>query len=935
MRNDVRRSDPSTTRAVYACMALLAAAAILWSGILGGSKIEHVVIRQRPIRKWVAQANATKPLKPSRRTEDFVFALFTGPDRSPLAKAGRAWRQGCRTVVATDIVTLSPSEVAEAAQHNETWISFPDNDLAHSSGPADFRGSMVLVMAHRIFKGNYKWMLWGDDDTIWFPYGARRLLHRWDHSLPHAITDNFWPENHRMPGKHAARCMPCHASSRSEDTAGAGLVTAVDGFTAPLACPVCTTRLLCDNLAGFGWHYSAWLEQEGGGACINSTGSSYWPEPSASLHGGTGMAFSIAALEQMAVSNKWEKCVHDPFGWNQTYIGVHNWNTGGDAVVTRCLWLLGIGITDTGTAMEGPFQPVTKLEWWNFTAKSPADFKALWKYEGSWERRERKRLFGGSSHSNRQDLNDMLSQWSDDSRSTSDLCSSGGPWCRAELAWVLRMVSSHSKAAKASDRRHLGRLMQQQYQAYQAIINRVQPPLYELVESESGVSHAALDAPEVATATPGVGSELSPRNSSDEALEKLQLRGSSRGQWTDHFVFAVYTTPGREALVQAGRAWRQGCRTVVVTSKGPSSTVPSDAHRHNETWIDLSGSKSAPDIMYLESALLPVLAHRVVGGRYKWMMWAADDVMWFPPGLTKLLGGWMDHTLPHAISDNFWPEGGRIPGKTAVRCMPCRSPSAIGEHPNSGHVRSENGSEISAHGFTALLACPVCSARRLCESLKGSEWRYDSWFKAEGPLVCEKDPLPWPQPQPLEIGKAGLAISFGAAARIADSRQFEECVRHPVASMDDRGGPEGAVARCLWGADIGITDTGTVAEGPHQPLIALAEWDYSAPWNVSTFDWHAEFSRGWRRQERNRLFGGGECSSFNELGAMIGQWDNFTVAPPSGCHNDDWCLAELESIQRMVSTGSMVAPEADVAAGALSLRQLYAQYDRLLQSFGS
>jgi hypothetical protein len=39
-----------------------------------------------------------------------------------------------------------------------------------------------------MFKGNYKWMLWGDDDTMWFPYGARRLLHNWDHSLPHAIT---------------------------------------------------------------------------------------------------------------------------------------------------------------------------------------------------------------------------------------------------------------------------------------------------------------------------------------------------------------------------------------------------------------------------------------------------------------------------------------------------------------------------------------------------------------------------------------------------------------------------------------------------------------------------------------------------------------------------------------------------------------------------
>lgn len=46
---------------------------------------------------------------------------------------------------------------------------------------------------------------------------------------------------------------------------------------------------------------------------------------------------------------------------------------------------------------------------------------------------------------------------------------------------------------------------------------------------------------------------------------------------------------------------------------------------------------------------------RVAGGRYKWMVWAADDVVWFPQGLMKLLGSW-DHALPHAISGIRQPE---------------------------------------------------------------------------------------------------------------------------------------------------------------------------------------------------------------------------------------------------------------------------------------
>ncbi len=51
----------------------------------------------------------------------------------------------------------------------------------------DLRKSHHLA-SHRVLRGGYKWMLWGDDDTIWFPHGASALLRNWDHTLPHLIS---------------------------------------------------------------------------------------------------------------------------------------------------------------------------------------------------------------------------------------------------------------------------------------------------------------------------------------------------------------------------------------------------------------------------------------------------------------------------------------------------------------------------------------------------------------------------------------------------------------------------------------------------------------------------------------------------------------------------------------------------------------------------
>lgn len=44
---------------------------------------------------------------------------------------------------------------------------------------------------------NYKWLLFGEDDTIFFVENALKLLGHLDHNLPYFLTDNIqFPQKH-------------------------------------------------------------------------------------------------------------------------------------------------------------------------------------------------------------------------------------------------------------------------------------------------------------------------------------------------------------------------------------------------------------------------------------------------------------------------------------------------------------------------------------------------------------------------------------------------------------------------------------------------------------------------------------------------------------------------------------------------------------------
>ena len=43
-------------------------------------------------------------------------------------------------------------------------------------------------------------------------------------------------------------------------------------------------------------------------------------------------------------------------------------------------------MTDTGTALEGPYQAVDRLEYWSFNATSKQDFMQHSEYDRTWRR---------------------------------------------------------------------------------------------------------------------------------------------------------------------------------------------------------------------------------------------------------------------------------------------------------------------------------------------------------------------------------------------------------------------------------------------------------------------------------------------------------------------------------------------------------------------
>ena len=136
---------------------------------------------------------------------DLVAAIPTFDKRHGLTQASRAWRHGLGhsfiVTNATTVVCAALSASRDNINFRETYSHFPDRPpsgtfgLTHDMGTWTIRSAIAPFLAHAHMvktSHTYKWMLYGDDDTVYFMPNVMKLLERLDHTVPMALTDNLW-----------------------------------------------------------------------------------------------------------------------------------------------------------------------------------------------------------------------------------------------------------------------------------------------------------------------------------------------------------------------------------------------------------------------------------------------------------------------------------------------------------------------------------------------------------------------------------------------------------------------------------------------------------------------------------------------------------------------------------------------------------------------
>ncbi|KAG2501562.1 hypothetical protein HYH03_000069 [Edaphochlamys debaryana] len=293
--------------------------------------------------------------------DDLVFATGSCRARMNLVKAQRSWRKGVRSFVLTDhnetdLLRLN----TDGAGHRESYAYFPDDgDVkhlganTHGKKRGDTRAAAAPFAAHRHFGESYKWMMYGDDDTLFYINAVKRMLSEYDHNLPLAFSDNLWYGGYH-PNPHAPRCLPCRMAEQPERVptleqvfrgshmrdyirryntarnmpagedvleaaAASPYMQAGSRFVPRPACPYCTPEHACPP---------------NGTLDPNIT----WPEPckTAGAHGGAGMIFSVGLLRKIGLTAALA-CIQS-----------HKGAPGGDFMVSNCLWQHGIAFTDPG-----------------------------------------------------------------------------------------------------------------------------------------------------------------------------------------------------------------------------------------------------------------------------------------------------------------------------------------------------------------------------------------------------------------------------------------------------------------------------------------------------------------------------------------------------------------------------------------------------------
>ncbi|GIL77275.1 hypothetical protein Vretimale_3047 [Volvox reticuliferus] len=257
--------------------------------------------------------------------DEFVVALASATTRLSLAQATRSYRAGMQTLIMTDNETMVPFLNTVYSKYREVYKYHPDEhtvaEKMHAKNPGDYRAALAPFAAHLHFGDTYKWMLYGDDDTVFFMPGVRKLVAQFDHNLPFALSDNLWYDSNH-PRLEAFRCLPCGFNTSAVRTTSAeqngtanATTAAKDPFFIPRpACPFCSRTDACPP-----------SEPDctiGGGA-----------------HGGAGMIFSVGLMRKLLYDDMvacMERIYHC---------------SGGDCLVSQCIWRAGYGFTDPGISL--------------------------------------------------------------------------------------------------------------------------------------------------------------------------------------------------------------------------------------------------------------------------------------------------------------------------------------------------------------------------------------------------------------------------------------------------------------------------------------------------------------------------------------------------------------------------------------------------------
>ncbi|DBB15395.1 TPA: hypothetical protein ACH3X3_003627 [Trebouxia sp. C0006] len=257
-----------------------------WGGDWGKSQESQLAFEDFHSKNRSNRSEAFKYTK-----DDLLIAIPGQTERLSLVEASRPWRRGVNTFVALEKPLTEDSApegfLSKTAEHKEHFGTYQDPRSKNEWEKAgDLRASIApFLAAKEMGLDSFKWVLYGDDDTVFFVDGALDMLENLDYNMPYLLSDDVWfveddaqgKQINTHPNRRAPRCLPCGYHDEIADT---GYIP-WGSFKAPEGCP-CTYETICKapgNEGYFGqnceWlkvHPGLWYFIHGGAGAIMSLG---------------------------------------------------------------------------------------------------------------------------------------------------------------------------------------------------------------------------------------------------------------------------------------------------------------------------------------------------------------------------------------------------------------------------------------------------------------------------------------------------------------------------------------------------------------------------------------------------------------------------------------------------------------------------------------